>query len=110
MKKTFKISILITLFLIILITTVNATGISMDLDDYVPNTSEVESIISATNSLVTDETEVEADNEDDSPRVVSTSDASDDEFLTAENVLSIIIIVIGLLLVFLAIAILIKIK
>ena len=108
MKKTFKIFMFVTLFLIIFITTVSATGISMNLDDYIPNTSEVENIVSETNSLLTDETEIE--DEDDSPRVVSTSTSSDDEFLTAENVLSIIIIVIGLLLVFLAIAILIRIK
>lgn len=110
MKKTFKIFMFVTLFLTILITTVNATGISMNLDDYIPNDSEAENIVFSTNSLVPDTAETEVKDEDNSPRVVSTSTTSDDEFLTAENVLSIIIIVIGLLLVFLAVAILIRIK
>ena len=108
MKKTFKIFIIITLFLMLFITSVNASEILMNLDDYAPTNSNEENINPSTDPITTDAVETEV--EDDSPRVTSNSNTSDDDFLTAENILSIIIIVIGLLLVFLAIAILIRIK
>ena len=48
--------------------------------------------------------------EDSTPRITSVTTSENDNFLNAENVLSIIIIVIGILLVFLGIAIIVRFK
>mgnify|MGYP003302472736 CR=1 FL=1 len=124
MKTTFKILMLIILFSILFISTVNAASILMNLEDYTQN---VQNAVHDENNLVdTNTTENQLDNnildnqtnsvnesedEDDNLRVTySTTSSDDDNFLTTENILSIIIIVIGVLLVFFAVAILIRIK
>lgn len=106
MKNALKIFLLITLFLIILITSVNASGIMMDLEEYTPANSAQGTIIPSTDSA---NSETEVNKKDNSPKITSTS-TNDDEFLTVENIISIIIIVIGILIILLAIAILIRLK
>ncbi len=129
MRTTFKILLLIVLFSALLITSVNAAGILMNLQDYAQgnsNTVEEESELDNSdiqnqlnddilnNTEVDEETNVVQENdeeEENNSRVTSsTTTSNDDEFLTTENVLSIIIIVIGILLVLLSIAILLRIK
>lgn len=124
MKTTFKILMLIILFSILFISTVNAASILMNLEDYTQN---VQNAVQDENNLVdinTTENQLdnnildnqtnsvnESEDEDDNLRVTySTTSSDDDNFLTTENILSIIIIVIGVLLVFFAVAILIRIK
>ena len=127
MKSFFKIFIVVTLFSILFITNVNASGVLMNLENHsqnLTNTAETEYNIDANfiNNYIQDEsenelldeeeniTESEVKDENNSPRVTSSKDTSDNEFLTTENILSIILIVIGILLIFLAVAILIRFK
>lgn len=107
MKKIFKIGAVTLLFLIICITTANAAGIVINLEDYAQSNTVNDNL---QNIVSDEETNISEDVNDDSPRVTSTTTSDDDEFLTVENILSIIIIVIGVLLIFLAIAILIRLK
>lgn len=129
MKTTLKILMFIILFSIICITSVNAASILMNLDDYAQETTnavQTEGNLVDTNienqienqfddNVLNEQTntiiEPEDEDEVDTPKITSsTTTSNDDEFLTAENILSIIIIVIGILLVFLAVAILIRVK
>lgn len=117
MKKSFKILILITLFFVAFSTIVNASSIIMDLEDYTQNNTNIElentfeDNTSTNNVQNQNVSEIQTQDTDDSARISSSTTVSDDdEFLTVENVLSIIIIVIGILLIFLAIAILIRFK
>ena len=115
MKKISKIYVLMFLMVLFLLTSVNAFSINMNLEDSYPtDTTNIveetltEDDLSENEVLNTDIDNEETDNS--SPRVTTTKSTDEDEFLTVENILSIIIIVIGLLLIFLAIAILIRIK
>ena len=122
MKISFKILILAILFSLLFILNINAANISMDLEDYNQTITTNETNNTIDNNVLANESGNEVDNntlnqetditddEDISPRTTSTTTSNDDEFLTMENVLSIIIIVIGILLVFLAIAILVRFK
>lgn len=126
MKNIFKISILLFIFLLITISSVNALDINMNLQSNTVNneTAEEENTlqnasdentlsdnnISENENATTDENSNSPNTStSNSPRVTSTT-SDDDEFLTVENVLSIIVIVIGVLLVFLAVAILVRFK
>ena len=116
MKKIFKISILFTIVCFFLLTSVNAFSINMNLENF--NTTDTANIVEETmsednlneyQSLNTDTT-INNEEIDDSSPVITTTVSAEDEFLTVENILSIIIIVIGILLILLAIAILIRFK
>lgn len=119
MKKIFKTFTLLFILSLICITCVDASNINMNLDNNITS-NEVNALEENfnENSLSENETlninvnnTVNDDIDTSSPRVASTTTTSqDDIFLTVENILSIIIIVIGILLVFLAIAILIRFK
>lgn len=117
MKKVFKIFILLFLTLLVSLTYVEAFSIDMNLEDYSPSitTNTVEGSLVENDSSENEELNIEVDNieneetNNSSPKIATTKN-SDDEFLTAENVLSIIIIVIGILLVFLSVAILIRLR
>ena len=108
MKKIFRICMLLFLLSLFLFTSVNAVSIDMDLGDMTPADVEgiVEEALDENIELNIDDTE----RDDSSPRVTTTKNTDDDEFLTVENILSIVIIVIGILLILLAIAILIRFK
>jgi hypothetical protein len=120
MKKTLKIFLLIIfLFSTLFITTVNAAGILMNLQDYtqenqnsVDENSNIETQLNddVLNDTELDENPDENEEENNYRSTSSTTVSNDDEFLTIENVLAIIIIVIGILLVLLSIAILIRLK
>jgi len=118
MKKTFKIFILLFLTLLLSLTYVDAFNINMNLEEYTAsntaNTAQenlVENDFSENEVLNIDVDNTENEEADNSsPKITTTKNSDDDEFLTAENVLSIIIIVIGILLVFLAVAILIRLR
>lgn len=119
MKNLLKIYILFTLFVFVFIPCVNSFAIDMDLDSYENTTIDSDTTNNETdfyddlmdNDSTYEEEYVEEDVDADtnSPTVTTTS-SEDDEFLTIENILSIIIIVIGIILIFLAIAILIRCK
>lgn len=121
MKKIFKFSIFLFILFFISITSVHALDINMNLQSNTvnnqtsenANTNTLDENTVSNNELQNNNTNNSVENMTDSssdngPRVTSTS--SEDEFLTIENILAIIIIVIGILLVFLSIAILIKFK
>lgn len=129
MKTIFKIFMLIILFSLLSITCVNAASIMMNLDSnpLINNQTnedvDVNDIIdsNAVNATTEDETvnnimnneinSVVNNSENSTPQTITTKTVSnDDEFLTIENILSIIIIVIGVLLIFLSVAILIRCK
>lgn len=121
MKNLLKIYILFTLFIFVFIPCVNSFAIDMDLDSYENTTIDSDTTTNETdfyddlmeNDSIDEEEyveeDIEADTDTNSPTVTTTS-SEDDEFLTIENILSIIIIVIGIILIFLAIAILIRCK
>lgn len=116
MKKFLKLFVVIVTFSILFISNVNATGIIMNLEnqtDFSNNNIQNETENEFVNNVLNEQeniTEPEVEDENDSPRVTSSKATSDDEFLTTENILSIILIVIGVLLIFLGVAILIKFK
>jgi len=105
MKKLFKIYILFTLFIFIFMPFINTSAIDMNLStdqDY--NTYSYDDITD-------DDTIDEVNNAQENTNIPTvTTTSTDDEFLTIENILSIIIIVIGIILIFLGIAILIRCK
>ena len=108
MKGILKILFVTIFFLLLLLTNVNASEILMNLEDYTSNNSTTETYVPSTDSYVSDAPVV--DREDNSPKVTSNSKTDESEILTVQNGLSIIIIVIGILLIFLAVAILIRFK
>lgn len=129
MKTIFKIFVLIILFSLLSITCVNAANIMMNLDSnpLINNQTnedvDVNDIIDsnsvnataedeAVNNIINNEINSVVNNSENStPQTITTKTVSnDDEFLTIENILSIIIIVIGVLLIFLSVAILIRCK
>lgn len=100
MKNTLKICILVILFIFILVPFTNTFAIDTDLDDY--------------ENQIDDTPQEDYEEEENPPTsnapTVTTTSSEDDEFLNIENILSIIIIVIGIILIFLAIAILVRCK
>ena len=114
MKNISKIKVLIFLIILFLISSVNSYGINMNLENTISTntTNIVQESLTEDNSL---EENINNDNDDtetenSSPKVTTTNKTDEDELLTVENILSIIIIVIGILLIFLSIAILIRFK
>ncbi len=119
MKISLKFIISIFLILLLLTTCVNAANINMnlianDISNSTENTSNEfdlnENAISNDVSNNIDSSATETSNSVSNPRVSSTTVSEDNNFLTAENILSVMIIVIGILLIFLAIAILVRFK
>lgn len=105
MKNVSKILIIFILFILLLIPTIESFGIDMNLT---PNILENNTFDDTTNSIVsntTDNTSVT-----NNPRTVTVTSSDNDEFLTVENILSVILIVIGILLIFLGIAIIVRFK
>lgn len=117
MKTSFRIFLLIFLVFLLFITHVMASNIDMNLpsDEFIDenlteNTYTANEIESDAETPVENESDLTDTETAETPRVVSTSSTENDEFLTAENIISIIIIVIGILLIFLAGAILVRIN
>lgn len=104
MRITLKILLIFTLILLVFIPSVKAFGINMNL---VPNTIENNEINNTTSNNTSNENTNTFSN---TSRSVTVTSSDDDEFLTVENVLSIILIVIGILLILLGIAIIIRFK
>ena len=105
MKNVSKILIIFILFILLLIPTIESFGIDMNLT---PNILENNTFDDTTNSIVsntTDNTSVT-----NNPRTITVTSSDNDEFLTVENILSVILIVIGILLIFLGIAIIVRFK
>lgn len=118
MKNLFKIFMLLFLILLLFITFVNASSINMNLSSDEINENSTQN---NTNEVNTNQNEVintdttnlsDVENPEPANNQAVTSDtiSQSEEFLTIENVLSIIIIVIGILLILLAGAILIRFK
>lgn len=117
MKKLCIFFIIFSIILCISISHIEATNIDMDLpdNDYEYNTSSLDS---SSNEINNDTQNNSMSNSNSSanntspvsnPQITVTS-TRDTEFLTIENILSIIIIVIGIILIFLGIAIMIRCK
>lgn len=99
MKKSFKFVLIFSCLLIISFSPVYAVGIDMNLNT---NTT-IENSTDTTNNTVTQSSITNA------PRY-STSDSSEDFKLTVSDIIDIILISVGIVIIFLAIAILLKIK
>ena len=112
MKKLCIFFIIFSVILCISISHIEATNINMDLPDNIGETNtsfnEVENNVEA-NSLSNSNTATTNTSPVSNPQITVTS-TRDNEFLTIENILSIIIIVIGIILIFLGIAIMIRCK
>ena len=108
MRNSFKILMIIFVFIILSIPALQSFAINMNLDSNpIPdNNTEINTDI---NNTISDS---DTDNTQSSNtfKTVTVTSTENDEFLTTENILSIIIIVIGILLIFLGIAILIRTK
>ena len=103
MKIVSKIFITFVVFILFLIPTIKSFGINMDLRSNNAVDDTTNNIVA--NISTTDNTSVSNDF-----RTVTVTSSDDDEFLTIENILSVILIVIGILLIFLGIAIIIRFK
>ena len=103
MKNLLKISILVIVFAFILAPFINTFAINMNIDDY-------ENHFNNTIDNDYEEEETSPTTTTTNNPTVTTNSSENDEFLTIENILSIVIIVIGIILIFLAIAILIRCK
>ena len=121
MKKLFKINIFLPILILLFFTTVNASSINMNLAPYdslvVENNNTTSNEIVETSNEVSDfnTNNVESSDEDvsnavETPKITSVTTNEEDNFLTVENILSIVIIVIGILLILFAGAILIRFK
>jgi len=114
MKKIIKIYVLMFFIILFLLTSVNAFSINMNLENNTPtDTTSIVEENSTEDDLSENETlniSIDDDEVNDSSRKATKTISDEDEFLTAENILSIVIIVIGILLIFLAIAILVRFK
>ena len=104
MKKVSIMLIIITAFLILFTINTNAAGILMNLET---DTNNSENLVETENNIVTNN-ETKSNNA--SPQIVYSQNNSNDNFLSASNILSIIIIVIGVLIILLGIALLIRFK
>ena len=96
MKNISKICILFLIFILFFYSSINTFAVDINMDNIDSTQSEIS-------------TQEEQSSNSNLPTVITTS-SNDDEFLTIENILSIVIIVIGIILIFLAIAILIRCK
>lgn len=137
MKKTYKIFIILAFSLLILTTNIYASSVVMDLesnninnninqnadnlntnpDNLITSNTFNENNVNSFNEFSqnniidnTTENNSSSSNVQTSNPVVTTTSSNDNNFLTVENILSISIIVIGVLLIFLSIAILIRCK
>ena len=123
MKKLFKIFVLMSFIFLLMTNIIYASGIIMDLENAVSNNriqTQTNNLSSedTTNNLnvnTTDNSNVDTNEAinssvNSSPVVTTTSSSTNNDFLNAENILSIFLIVIGILLIFLSIAILIRCK
>lgn len=119
MKFTFKFLLILILFILFFIPNTKCFGINMNLmsNDFESNTINDEYTDTYTNYIndVDDSNNIDNSNSisntDSTPsKTVTVTSTDSDEFLTVENVLSIILIVIGILLIFLGIAIIIRFK
>lgn len=117
MKNFLKFFILNFIFFLFLTTSVNASSVNMDLplDEF--NSETTNTSVSDQNEIFTENTENNSDSSNiensevqNNPRVTSVTTSESEDFLTIENIFSIIIIVIGILLILLAGAILIRFK
>ena len=127
MKNFYKIFMIIIFFLIFLTTHIYASSVVMDLDSDIINRNTINNMnrnnFTVSNSLnqndeinnsyqnsSTNNEPVNSSTVQTSNPVVTTTSSNNNDFLTVENILSIAIIVIGILLIFLSIAILIRCK
>lgn len=115
MKKFFTFFLIITLLCLIALPNLYATNIIMDLENNTINTTNNNNILENndnenTNIVETNNINNLSSNFQNSSPTITTVSSDNNEFLTIENILSISLIVIGILLVFLSIAILIRCK
>lgn len=103
MKNISKTLVILILFVLFFIPAIKSLGINMNLEpmNIQTNTTDDNNLAANTHNNTSSST---------FHKTVTVTSSDDDEFLTIENVLSIILIVIGILLIFLGIAIIIRFK
>lgn len=103
MKNILKVLTISILFILFFIPTIKSFGINMNLEynTFENNTS---------NNIVSNINTSDNNSANNYPKTVTVTSSDDDEFLTVENILSVILIVIGILLIFLGIAIIVRFK
>lgn len=108
MKKFIKIFLITILVILINIPYINAVGIDMDLDENTNNTNNTNN----NNTVSFFNNTIDNDDLDEEPiQKVSTTSTVDEEFhLTVSDIINIILISVGVVLILLGIAILIRLK
>ena len=127
MKTSLKIIFILIIFILLFMPSIKSFGINMNLisniiedntinDDYADSyTNDIDVIddtddMDDTNTSTTYNSNSISNPSNTSPKTVTVTSTNNNEFLTVENILCIILIVIGILLVFLGIAIIIRFK
>lgn len=105
MKKNLKLLSILLFFVLLFIPTVKSFGINMNLEPI-----NIQSNTTENNNLDTNTSTDNNTSSSNSHKTITVTSSDNHEFLTVENVLSILLIVIGILLVFLGIAIIIRFK
>ena len=103
MKKVTKIMYIVAILALILVSNVCATGINMNMTD-----NETANTTSTRQSSTTRQTTVNATNNNSAATVSTVQESNIDDGLGLTNILNILIIVVGVVLILLAIAILIR--
>ena len=103
MKKVTKIMYIVAILALILVSNVYATGINMNMTD-----NETANTTSTRQSSTTRQTTVNATNNNSAATVSTVQESNIDDGLGLTNILNILIIVVGVVLILLAIAILIR--
>lgn len=114
MKRVVNVFLIIILLILINFSSVYAVGINMDLTT--DNTNVDNAIVNTTDNTIDNTTDnttsnISEENLDiQAPMKVSTTSTSEDFHLTVSNIIDIILIAVGIVIIFLAIAILLKIR
>ena len=103
MKKVTKIICIVAILALILVSNVYATGINMNMTE-----NETANTTSTRQSSTTRQTTVNATNNNSAATVSTVQESNIDDGLGLTNILNILIIVVGVVLILLAIAILIR--
>lgn len=103
MKKVTKIMCIVAILTLILVSNVYATGINMNMTE-----NETANTISTRQSSTTRQTTANATNNNSTATVSTVQESNIDDGLGLTNILNILIIVVGVVLILLAIAILIR--
>lgn len=106
MQKIFNFVLIIIILILVNVSYVYAVGIDMDLTT--DNTNVDNAIVNTSDNITSNIDEENLDIQ--TPMKVSTTSTSEDFHLTVSNIIDIILIAVGIVIIFLGIAILLKIR